>query len=73
MSAHDDRMAWSGTCDECMTVVAIFANEEATTERQAEISNEWPDAGNCYVQDCEGSIDWNGNDEVGYVFKSRML
>ena len=61
------RMAWSGACDECGTLVTIVASDEVSEAEQERISGEWPEMGDCYVQDCFGSIDWNGNDPVGDV------
>ena len=67
------RMAWSGTCDECMAVAILFASDETDPVEQELTSSEWPESGNCYVQDCDGSVDWNGNDHISEVVSARML
>ena len=69
-----ERMAWSGSCDECFTVHAIYPSLESSEAEQEEISRTWPTKfAFCYVRGCEGTIDWNGNDPIAQVFTGRML
>lgn len=68
-----ERMVWSGMCDTCSTVVHLYPSDEVSEEVQTEISNEWPEAGDCYVEDCDGRVEWNGNDLLRDVLAPRML
>lgn len=66
-----DRMAWSGTCDNCNAVVIIYANPEMLVD---EVSNTWPeDHHDCLMPECDGMIEWNGNDPASMVLHERML
>lgn len=62
-------MVWSGQCDECWTLVYLVASDEAPESEQETVSAEWPEAGDCYVQDCDGGIQWNGNDLLPVVIR----
>lgn len=67
------RMAWSGACDECGTVVHLYAGEDVEQEEQDFVSDTWPEEGSCYVEDCEGTVNWNGNDPLSFVVSRRLL
>lgn len=68
-----ERMVWTGTCDECGTVYGLWPSEEQSKGEQEAISKEWPEEGDCMVQDCAGSVTWNGNDLLRDVLAPRML
>lgn len=66
--ATDERMAWSGQCTECLSIMVLFPSDEATPDVQREISENWPESwADCPVEDCEGEIEWNGNDPIALV------
>lgn len=65
----EERMAWSGQCDKCLTLYTIAPSDEASDDEQEAISREWPVEGDCFVQDCLGIIQWNGNDPIASVLK----
>lgn len=70
MTNPDERMAWSGQCSECLSILVLFPSDEATLGVQREISETWPqDWMDCPVEDCEGEIEWNGNDPIAVVIK----
>ena len=74
MSEKNERMAWSGQCDTCFALTIVVASEETAAEDVDRISNEWPETlPECLVVDCEGVIEWNGNDPVSSVLSGRML
>lgn len=61
------RMAWSGQCDECFALYTIAPSDETEQVEQETISTTWPRQGECMVEDCEGTVEWNGNDPIGWV------
>lgn len=70
----DNRMAWSGTCEACMAIYVVYAGYEASPEQSEAISTQWPESHvECLREDCEGTIEWNGNDPVSAVLTARML
>lgn len=71
---EDNRMAWSGVCDECGTVHIIYPSDEQELDVQESVSNTWPEGlMECMVRDCDGRVEWNGNDPVAFVLHPRML
>jgi len=71
MSDIDKRMAWMGQCRECQAFVALWPSDETPTTEQEQISSEWPSLAECYVENCDGDIDWNGNDPIAVVIQER--
>lgn len=70
----ENRMVWSGQCDECLAMTFVMASDESSAEEQEAISDTWPKPmWECPVDDCDGTIEWNGNDPVSHVFLPRML
>lgn len=70
----ENRMVWSGQCDDCLALVFVMASGESTAEEQEAISDNWPKpSSECPVEDCNGSVEWNGNDPASEVFLPRML
>lgn len=67
------RLAWSGSCRECGAVYVLFASEERSADEQNEISTTWPTEGGCMVENCDGTVEWNGNDRIQDVLAPRML
>jgi hypothetical protein len=67
MATIDERMAWSGQCNECLALVVLWASDETDPVEQELTSSQWPESRTCYVQDCEGDVEWNGNDPLDVV------
>jgi hypothetical protein len=63
----DKRMVWTGRCDRCDALVALWPSDETDPAEQELTSSQWPEAGGCYVQECDGDIEWNGNDPIAAV------
>ena len=58
-------MAWSGVCNECGTGHIVYPTIEQTVGVQREVSETWPRAlADCFMPDCDGTVDWNGNDPI---------
>lgn len=69
-----NRLAWSGICGDCLTGVIVYPTDEQTVGVQNEVSTTWPRGlAECPVDDCDGTIDWNGNDRIQDVLAPRML
>lgn len=67
-------MAWSGQCGECLSGVVVYPTDDQTVGVQNDVGNTWPRTHiDCPVDDCEGTIDWNGNDPIDQVLAERML
>ena len=66
-----ERMAWSGTCRDCLANWIVYPHYEAeadVVEQTAEGPDEWEGFSTCQV--CDGTIEWNGNDLVGSVIRN---
>lgn len=71
---EDSRMAWSGVCDECGTGHIVFPTDEQAPDVQQQVSETWPETfSDCMVADCDGTVEWNGNDPIASILHSRML
>ena len=71
MTESNDRMAWSGTCRDCLATWVVYPHYEAdedTVERISDGPGEWEGFSDCQV--CDGTIEWNGSDPVGAVIRN---
>ena len=69
----EHKMVWTGVCDSCGAVHAMWPSEEMTSQEQAAVSREWPQSIDCARSECDGVVEWNGNDLMRDVLAPRML
>lgn len=63
-------VAWSGTCDSCLTNYVVYPHPEADKDDAKEFAegpDEWSGFTTCWV--CDDSISWNGSDPVSAVIR----
>lgn len=63
------RIAWSGTCENCLTCVTIYPHPEQEKDDYDRMADrdEWDAFPACYV--CDSTIQWNGTDPVSAVIR----
>lgn len=67
-------MAWSGLCGDCGSGVIVYPTDDQAADVQKQVSETWPEMfADCPIEDCNGTIDWNGNDPIARVLVPRML